>query len=149
MRQKPSTAIGLGVRGLVVCVLVVVSSLDVCAQSASTGALKGIVTDPTGAVLQSAAISLRNKGTGETRTAITDQDGSYRLSLLPPGEYELTARAVGFATAICLSVNQFAAGAQDWRCLKAGPTVCGQTGCVSRAVITRPRRTPSPLRDAH
>jgi hypothetical protein len=52
----------------------------VCAQTASTGALTGTVTDPTGAVLQSAQITLRNKGTAETRIAITDQADSYRFS---------------------------------------------------------------------
>ena len=87
-----------------ICLLVVVSSLDVCAQSASTGALTGTVTDPTGAVLQNAQIALRNTGTSETRTAITDQDGSYRLSLLPPGEYELTVEAVGFAPLVVREV---------------------------------------------
>jgi len=87
----------IGIQSLVVCFLVAGGSLDVCAQTASTGALTGTVTDPTGAVLQSAQITLRNKGTAETRIAITDQAGSYRFSLLPPGEYELTLEAVGFA----------------------------------------------------
>jgi hypothetical protein len=41
----------LGVQGLVLCLVVVVSWLDVCAQSASTGALIGRVTDPTGAAV--------------------------------------------------------------------------------------------------
>jgi hypothetical protein len=59
--------------------------------------LTGTVTDPTGAVLQKAQIALRNKGTGENRTAITDQDGSYRFALLAPGDYELTVEAAGFA----------------------------------------------------
>jgi Carboxypeptidase regulatory-like domain/TonB-dependent Receptor Plug Domain len=86
-----------GVRSLIVCLVVVVTSSNVCAQSASTGALTGTVTDPTGAVLQKAQIALRNKGTGENRTAITDQDGSYRFSLLAPGDYELTVEAAGFA----------------------------------------------------
>lgn len=79
-------------------------SLDVFTQSASTGALTGTVTDPTGAVLQNAEITLRNYGTDETRTAITDQDGSYRFSLLPPGEYELTVEAVGFAPLVVREV---------------------------------------------
>ena len=87
-----------------ICLLVVVSSLDLCAQSASTGALTGTVTDPTGAVLQNAQITLRNSGTGESRTATTDRDGSYRLSLLPPGEYELTVEAVGFAPLVVREV---------------------------------------------
>src|ERR1700730_8996377 len=92
-----SAVIFLGVQTLVVCLLVVVSSLDVCAQSASTGALTGTVTDPTGAVLQHAQIVLQNKGTDERRTALTGQDGSYRFSLLSPGDYELTVQAPGFA----------------------------------------------------
>src|SRR5512132_1496754 len=86
-----------GVQSLVLCLLIVGSSLDVCAQSASTGALTGSVTDSTGAVLQNAKITLRNYGTGETRTAITNQAGLYRFSLLPPGEYELRVEVVGFA----------------------------------------------------
>jgi hypothetical protein len=81
---------------LVVCLLLVVSALDVFAQSASTGALTGTVTDTTGAVLQNAKITVRTKGTGEKRTAVTDRDGLYRFSLLPPGDYELTTEAVGF-----------------------------------------------------
>ena len=46
-----------------ICVLVVVSALDVFAQSASTGALTGTVTDPTGAVLQTATDHLAQPGT--------------------------------------------------------------------------------------
>jgi hypothetical protein len=80
------------------------SSLDVCAQSASTGALIGRVTDPTGAVVPNATIALRNAGTEETRTALTDQDGSYRFALLPPGVYEVTVEAVGFAPLVVREV---------------------------------------------
>jgi len=59
--------------------------------------LTGTVTDPSGAVLQNAKITFRNYGTDKTLTAVTDQDGSYRFSLLPAGDYELTVEAVGFA----------------------------------------------------
>ncbi|MBV8143332.1 MAG: carboxypeptidase regulatory-like domain-containing protein, partial [Verrucomicrobia bacterium] len=86
-----------GIRGLVLWLLVVVSSLDVCAQSASTGALTGTVTDPTSAVVQNAKVTLRNYGTDETITVVTDQNGSYRFSLLPAGVYELKIEALGFA----------------------------------------------------
>ena len=99
-----SAVIFLGVQTLVVCLLVVVRSLDLCAQSASTGALTGTVTDPTGAVLQNARIALRNRGTDETRNTTTDHDGAYRFSLLPPGEYELTVDAVGFAPVVVREV---------------------------------------------
>jgi len=86
-----------GVNSLVLCLLVVRSSLNVCAQSASTGALSGTVTDPTRAVVQNATVTLRDDGTDKMLTAVTDQDGSYRFSVLPPGEYELTVDAGSFA----------------------------------------------------
>jgi hypothetical protein len=89
-----------GIHRLVLYLLVVVSSADVCAQSASTGALTGTVTDLTAAVVPNAKVTLRNYGTEETRTAITDRAGLYRFSLLPPGDYELTVEAAGFAPVV-------------------------------------------------
>lgn len=105
MRKKPQSATTIsGVQSLVLCFLIVGSLLDVCAQSASTGALTGLVTDPTGSVLQNSKISLSNYGTGETRTAMTNQDGLYRFSMLPPGEYELRVEVVGFAPVVVRQV---------------------------------------------
>src|SRR5262245_18061376 len=98
--RLPSATTALGAQNLVICTLVVVSSLDVCAQSSTTGALMGTVTDPSGAVLQNAQIGLRKTGTGESRTTVTDQDGSYRFVLLSPGEYELTVEAIEFAPVV-------------------------------------------------
>jgi len=93
-----------GVRRLVLWLLVVVTSFDACAQTASTGALTGTVTDPSGALVQHATITVRNYGTGGTLTAISGQDGSYRFSLLPAGEYELTVEAVNFTPAVVRQV---------------------------------------------
>jgi hypothetical protein len=89
-----------GASSLVLWLLFVATSLHLCAQTASTGALTGTVTDPTGAVMPNAKITLRNYGTDGTLTAFTRQNGSYRFSLLPAGEYELTIEAVNFATAV-------------------------------------------------
>lgn len=102
-RQSLTTAIS-GVRSLALCLLVVGSSLDVCAQSASTGALTGAVTDPSHAIVQNAKVTLRNYQTDKTLTAVTDQDGSYRFSLLPAGEYELIVEAVNFEPAVVRQV---------------------------------------------
>src|SRR4029453_3053260 len=103
-KELHSAATLFGVQSLVICLLIVASALEVSAQTASTGALIGTVTDPTGAVLQAAQIALRNTGTGESRTAVTGEDGSYRFSLLAPGEYELTVEAVGFAPLVVREV---------------------------------------------
>jgi Carboxypeptidase regulatory-like domain len=104
VRKWLDLAMASGIQSVVLCLLVVASSLDVCAQSASTGALTGTITDPTGSVLQNAQIALRNKGTGEARIATTDRDGQYRFFLLPPGEYEVTVEAVGFAPVVVREV---------------------------------------------
>src|SRR6516162_5999918 len=90
---------------LALFLLPLVTAFDVFAQSASTGALTGTVTDPTGAVVQNAKITLRNYGTNEALTASTGQDGLYRFALLPPGEYELTVEAAGFSLLVMREVT--------------------------------------------
>jgi hypothetical protein len=54
------------------------------AQTASTGALIGAVTDQTGSVLQDAEITITNQATGDVRRVKTDGNGDYRVPLLPP-----------------------------------------------------------------
>ncbi|MCU1332463.1 MAG: TonB-dependent receptor plug, partial [Candidatus Angelobacter sp.] len=83
-------------QSVALCLLVIVTAFEVFAQSASTGALTGRVTDPKGAVVPKATITLRNNGTGQALTTVTDPEGLYRFSLLPPGQYELTVRMAGF-----------------------------------------------------
>src|SRR6266571_370674 len=78
------------------CLFVIVTAFDVFGQSASTGALTGTVTAPTGAVVANATITLRNNGTSQALTTVTDPEGLYRFSLLPPGQYELTVQKAGF-----------------------------------------------------
>ena len=61
-----------------------------------TGTIVGTVTDPQGAVVVKAKVSIINKDTGATRLAQTKSDGSYSVSLLPPGNYQVRAEAPGF-----------------------------------------------------
>src|SRR5262249_54072285 len=75
------------------------------AQSPTTGALTGTVTDPSGAVISGATVTTTNINTGQLRTATTDADGSYKLSLLPPGNYRVTFSAKGFKVADVPSVT--------------------------------------------
>ena len=56
-------------------------------QNAGTGAIAGVVTDPTGAVIEGGAIKVTNNLTGETRTAVSAGRGNYTEPLLPPGTY--------------------------------------------------------------
>lgn len=66
------------------------------AQTAATGALSGVVSDPTGAVVPGVDIKVTNEGTGESRTVTSRSDGSFTVPLLPPGSYRFEAVGQGF-----------------------------------------------------
>lgn len=70
------------------------SLLPAAAQQAT--ALRGVVTDPTGAVIPDATITLTS-ATGEKSTATSGADGTYTLRGVPAGIYQLNASAAGFA----------------------------------------------------
>jgi hypothetical protein len=65
-------------------------------QSATTS-LRGTVSDPHGAVVAGAGVTLLNPQTGFSRTGTTDNQGNYQFRELPPATYELTVNAPGFA----------------------------------------------------
>src|SRR5215470_17183010 len=69
------------------------------AQSAGTGAVTGVVTDSSHAVIPGAAVLATNIQTGQTRNATTDGTGAYSLPLLPPAIYSLRFSKQGFQTA--------------------------------------------------
>ena len=75
--------------------LACVCAARVCAQQA-TATLRGMVTDPNGAVIVGATVKATNAATGTTRETTTNNDGLYVLPNLPPGDYELRAEAQGF-----------------------------------------------------
>ncbi len=68
-------------------------------QSLVSGDLVGTVTDPSGAVVSNATVTLKSNGTGETRNTTSSSSGLYRFSLLSPGSYTVTVSAQGFTTA--------------------------------------------------
>src|SRR6266851_6439071 len=66
---------------------------------ASGATLPGTITDPTGAAIAGAKISIANKATGVNRDVTTDSAGFYSAPNLLPGLYDVTASASGFSTA--------------------------------------------------
>jgi hypothetical protein len=64
----------------------------------ATGAIVGVVTDDSGAVLPGATIEITNTGTNQVRTAITGMDGHYSVPLLQPGPYQVKSTLAGFKT---------------------------------------------------
>ncbi len=83
----------------------------IAAQSqATTGVIRGTVTDPSGTPVANATVALRETQTGFQRQLITNERGIFVGSLLPLGTYDVTTRAVGFSetrrTGIRLSVGE-------------------------------------------
>jgi hypothetical protein len=75
------------------------------AQTDTTGALTGTVTDPSGGVVAGATVTITNLGTGDSRSVTTTNDGSYRFSLLEPGNYSVHFEAHGFKTVDVTSIT--------------------------------------------
>jgi len=71
----------------------------------STASLRGTVTDPNGAVIAGATVTVTNSSTGISRTTTSAGDGSYRFPALPPGQYQISTEARGFAKALVKSFD--------------------------------------------
>ena len=69
----------------------------VLAQS-NSGTIIGTVTDPTGAVVPGASVSIQNPVSQYSRTAVTDKAGQYQFSNIPFNPYHMTVSASGFAS---------------------------------------------------
>jgi len=66
----------------------------------TSGEIRGIVTDPTGAVVPRASISAVETARGEQLTVNTDNGGNYRFASLAPASYDVTAKIQGFQTEV-------------------------------------------------
>ncbi len=99
-------------RGLLPGILLFVvfaSSLVPSALAQFSGNVSGVVTDPSGAVVSGATLTLLNTASGEQRTAVTSSAGLYQFVSLAPGNYELSSNIKGFSptrTELTLQTNQ-------------------------------------------
>jgi hypothetical protein len=98
-----------GIRNLACILLTAFAALTLSAQEI-TGNIHGTVSDPTGALVQSAVVRISQVETGLTRTVATDRNGGYSLVELPVGHYRLEVVAKGFQKylqeGISLDVNE-------------------------------------------
>ncbi|MGH9355662.1 MAG: carboxypeptidase regulatory-like domain-containing protein, partial [Terriglobia bacterium] len=112
------------------CIAILTLSLFVCVPlrcQVTGGMLSGTVTDPSGAVLPNAKITITNAATGVNRQATTDSAGFYTAPNLQPGVYEVTASAAGFATLVRSGISLTVGGQQVLNILM-------QVGAVSQQV---------------
>lgn len=108
MRNSASTRTCVSIcllNALLVLLLTFACTVPALAQSSSTGAISGTVTDPSGGVIVGSTVTATSLATGQSRTATTDSSGFYKLSLLPPGNYSVKFSANGFKTAETPSVT--------------------------------------------
>ena len=84
------------------CVLAATAAL---AQSPGTGAIAGRISDESGAALARVSISATENATRVSRSANSSDLGEFRVALLSPGVYSISATASGFETAIVNSVS--------------------------------------------
>jgi len=79
----------------------------------STGSIQGTVSDPSGAVVGGAKVTIRNKATGQSITTSTSSSGTYASGALIPGDYEVKIEAAGFKSVqmpVTVEVNTTSSG---------------------------------------
>lgn len=65
-------------------------------QGTASSSLSGTVLDKNGAVIKGGTVTVINKANGQSRTATTNDNGEYRIDLLPAGLYDIKVTATGF-----------------------------------------------------
>ena len=94
MTDRLSTRVVTAALALFLCVL------PSRAGAQATGAITGVATDASGAVLPGVTIDVTSRDTSQIRTAVTGADGFFTIPLVNPGVYQVKAALAGFRTTI-------------------------------------------------
>jgi len=125
-------------RAIFASILVLCSVLPVSAQFNSN--VQGTVTDPSGALVPQAKVTLHNTQLGTKYSAETNSSGFYRFSSLAPGKYKASVEAAGFAAKsveVDLTTNQTAG--TDFVLVLSGTST--QVGVTAEAPVLNPDET--------
>jgi len=87
----------LGLRAAATFVFATLLSIS-SAHAQATASLRGTVTDPSGAVIPDATVTIKSSANGSSRKAATNMNGEYNFLQVAPGDYNLLAEKPGFAT---------------------------------------------------
>ena len=130
---------------LIICVLILLLCLlsmfsRAFGQDASTGAIHGLVSDPTGGRISGATVGFVSVGTGFRYSAVTDSEGRFTLDLLPPGEYSGRAVAPGMSPQVTPRLRVEVLGVTEiaFRLAVAGAKETINVSEVPALVDTRP-----------
>src|SRR6266550_1879316 len=78
------------------CLFVFLGCGVVFGQATASASLSGTVVDKNQAVIKGATVKVTNKATGQAREATTDENGEFKIALLPAGTYDIKVSASGF-----------------------------------------------------
>ena len=70
----------------------------------TTATILGAITDETGALIPGVTVTIRNEGTGLSRTVISDDSGKYLAPRLPVGTYEVSGELTGFKRVVISNI---------------------------------------------
>ena len=89
--------------------LCILSSTSLAFGQIATTSLRGIIKDPSGAVVPNARVTIADRDTGSSFSATANAAGQYEFAQIPPARYTITVTATGFADQVKLAellVNQ-------------------------------------------
>src|SRR5713226_580262 len=96
MKKTHIQCLAVFVLGLSFCVACIVVVSPSSRAQTTYGSISGVVTDPSGAAIAGAQVTLTNLGTSEKRSQSTGSDGFYDFVNLIPGRYRIDAEKTGF-----------------------------------------------------
>src|ERR1700733_7369298 len=97
MISQPTIQTSKLIRFAIFITYVLLAATPLRAQSTvATGNVQGTLSDPSGAVVEGAKITIKNKDTGNTVSTVTSSAGTYNSGTLVPGNYSVRADAAGF-----------------------------------------------------
>src|SRR5215471_9422586 len=97
----------------VTALVVTLSIISIAQTTISTGSINGTVTDPSGAVVVGAKVTITNRDTGQAIATATNSSGNYTSGTLAPGNYSLRVESQGYKTSerlVSVRVNTTANG---------------------------------------
>jgi len=83
---------------MAIALILAVAATHLLIAQTSKGILAGVVRDPSGAVIPKADVTVTSEETGETRSVIADERGSFRIDAINSGHYTINTQAEGFET---------------------------------------------------
>ena len=95
-RRRIATGFSLAIFAVVV--ILAFTAAATAQTTISTGSIQGTITDPSGAVVNGAQITITNKATGQVINTSTSSSGTYASGALIPADYVVRVEAKGFST---------------------------------------------------